>query len=264
MSVSALRKPLKKALHGTPFYRAAKWSWDRLRVVEDRAAFKASYPDAEYVAYSKTEIGKFRSQGYYSQFGQDYYLWNSIFKTRERPGFFVEVGANHPRANSNTLLLEQNGWKGVAFDPIAAFKPMWEKERTTKFHNVAVSAQRETRRFVEILSDIGWEHALSGFEGFLRPDDVAIHKSRTYDVQCGPLSDYIEPGQPIDIVFIDVEGAEELVLSGIDFHQLKPQYFLVENMAKPGGSANVRDILSDKGYRLIARVGATDDLFEKV
>lgn len=264
MVVSVLRKPLKRALHGTPFYRAAKWSWDRLRIIEDRGAFKASHPDAAYVSYSKPELAKFRQAGFYSQFGQDHYLWNNIFKDYPQPGFFVEVGANHPRANSNTLLFEQKGWRGVAFDPIASFKPMWEKERSTKFHNVAVSAQRETRRFVEILSDAGWEHALSSFEGFVRPDDLAVHKSRTYDVKCGPLSDYVEDGQKVDIILIDVEGAEELVLAGIDFDRHAPRYFLIENMAKPGGSPRIRDILAEKGYRLIARVGATDDLFEKV
>lgn len=264
MVVSILRKPLKRALHGTPFFRIAKWSWDRLRIMEDRAAFKASYPSAAYVSYSKQELAQFRADGFYSQFGQDYYLWNTLFKDYPQPGFFVEVGANHPRANSNSLLLEQRGWRGVAFDPIASFKPMWEKERSAQFHNVAVSAQRETRRFVEILSDVGWEHQLSGFEGLLRADDVAIHKNRTYDVTCGPLSDYVADDQTVDIVLIDVEGAEELVLAGIDFDRLSPRYFMIENMAKPGGSAQVRNILADKGYRLIARVGATDDLFERI
>ncbi|MEW5685516.1 MAG: FkbM family methyltransferase [Pseudomonadota bacterium] len=264
MVVSALRKPLKRALHGTPLFRAAKWSWDRLRVVEDRSAFKAEYPLADYVSYSKQELSKFRAGGYYSQFGQDYYLWNAILSKLRRPGFFVEVGANHPRANSNSLLLEERGWRGVSFDPIASFAPMWAEARKTPFHNVAISAQRETRRFVEILADVGWEHQLSGFEGYVRADDLAIHKSRTYDVDCGPLADYLEPGQSVDIAFIDVEGAEELVLEGIDFAQVAPRYILVENMSKPGGGRKVRDLLSTRGYRVIARVGATDDLFERV
>ncbi|WP_337188874.1 FkbM family methyltransferase [Phenylobacterium sp.] len=262
MRVSVLRKPLKRALHGTPFYRVAKRSWDLLRVMEDRAAFKAQYPSAEYVSYSKDRLSQLRSDGYYSQFGQDYYLWNTVFRGLERPGFFVEVGANHPRANSNSLLLEQKGWSGVAFDPIASFAPMWAEQRRTPFHNVAVSAKRETRKFVEILADVGWEHQLSGFEGYLRPDDVAIHKSRTYDVECGPLADYIDDGQVVDIAFVDVEGAEELVLAGIDFERVSPRYFLVENMSPPGGGRQVRDLLAKHGYRLVARVGATDDLFE--
>lgn len=59
----------------------------------------------------------------YSQVQQDLFVFKLLGKT----GFFVDIGAgwnDEGGLNSNTLLLEKNGWKGLCFegDPAAAQK----------------------------------------------------------------------------------------------------------------------------------------------
>lgn len=55
---------------------------------------------------------------FFSQAGQDYMLWRLFFRDLGRPGFFVDVGANHWKILSNTLFFEQClGWDGVCVEP---------------------------------------------------------------------------------------------------------------------------------------------------
>ncbi len=45
------------------------------------------------------------------------------------PKTFLDVGANHPTANSVTYFLSLRGWTGVAVDPNPSFEPLWNAER---------------------------------------------------------------------------------------------------------------------------------------
>jgi len=66
----------------------------------------------------------------YSQIGQDKWVL-SIFPEGYK-GFFMDVGCHLPEYINNTLLLEEHGWDGVAFDK-ANYYWAWKKRRTTKF-----------------------------------------------------------------------------------------------------------------------------------
>jgi len=73
------------------------------------------------------EIGQDQS---YSQMGQDHWVLSLFPKGHQ--GFFIDVGCHLPEYINNTLLLEENGWYGVAFDK-KNYRPDWKKRRTTKF-----------------------------------------------------------------------------------------------------------------------------------
>lgn len=70
-----------------------------------------------------------------SQAGQDKFVL-SIFEEGHR-GFFLDLGCYDPEFLSNTLLLEQQGWTGLAFD-ICDYTEKW-KIRTTPFINADVT-----------------------------------------------------------------------------------------------------------------------------
>src|SRR5690242_3324544 len=50
----------------------------------------------------------------YSQEGEDRIL-HSIFET-VADGFYVDIGAHHPKRFSNTYLFYQRGWRGINVD----------------------------------------------------------------------------------------------------------------------------------------------------
>ena len=54
---------------------------------------------------------------YYSQFGQDKWLNENIFKDKQ-DGFFLEIGADDGIDKSNTKLFEEKGGKGFALSPV--------------------------------------------------------------------------------------------------------------------------------------------------
>ncbi len=66
----------------------------------------------------------------YSQIGQDKWVL-SLFPKGYR-GFFMDVGCHLPEYINNTLLLEEQGWDGVAFDK-KNYYWAWRKRRVTKF-----------------------------------------------------------------------------------------------------------------------------------
>ena len=65
----------------------------------------------------------------YSQIGQDRWVL-SLFPEGYK-GFFIDVGCSLPKNINNTLLLEEHGWDGVAFD-IVNYSKQW-KVRKTQF-----------------------------------------------------------------------------------------------------------------------------------
>ena len=62
----------------------------------------------------------------YSQVGQDEWVL-SLFPEGYK-GFFMDIGCNDPKKINNTLLLEEHGWTGVAFD-IMDFSYEWRKRK---------------------------------------------------------------------------------------------------------------------------------------
>ena len=50
----------------------------------------------------------------YSQYGEDMVL-KSVFQNQER-GFYVDVGAHHPKLCSNTYFFYKLGWSGINID----------------------------------------------------------------------------------------------------------------------------------------------------
>src|SRR5947209_5997811 len=52
----------------------------------------------------------------YSQFGEDMILsW--LFRPKRSPGFYLDIGAYHPVALSNTYGLYCKGWRGICVEP---------------------------------------------------------------------------------------------------------------------------------------------------
>lgn len=263
MLLDTIRSVGKRILHRTPFRAAAKEVWNRLKAAEDRRQFNKHYPKADYVLYDQQQIASFHQAGFKSQFGQDHYLWTH-FLSSEPAGCYVDIGANLPVVNSNSYYLEQQGWKGVAVDPLRSLQEKWAKERNATFLNMAISSQAENRPFVEVLPRMGWEHTLSSFKGFVRPEDIAIYETVEYDVPCLPLSQALPPAFTPDLILIDVEGAEPFVIEGLDFSVSRPRLIMCENDCEIGGNNNQRAMIERLGYQLVARLGAADDLFLRI
>lgn len=248
------KRILPAPLHGGFF----KDVWERFKLARDASVLRQSYPDVPSIRISSAAIERSRGQGYSGQICQDMFL-ERLFP--QPAGRFIDIGANNPEANSNTYYFERKGWTGYAFDPMRSLKDRWTVRSGTQFINAGISDKRETRNFVEILPKVGWEHQLSSFREFVRDEDMREYDFLEYTVECSPISDFIAASEPVDFASIDVEGAEGLILRGFDFESNPPTAIMLENVSKIGGEDAHRDFLANNGYKFIARLHASDDLF---
>jgi len=170
------------------------------------------------------------------------------FFDQKRDGVFVEVGANDPVAGSQTLLLEQNGWRGVLVEPQAALCEKLRLERNnSKVFQVACSGPE---REGEALLHVG---ALSGLSTLEKQIDSHgtqfVGKER---VKVTTLDKVLQTAgvAQIDFLSLDVEGHEIEVMRGLDFEKFKPSLILIEDGVRDLSKHNY---LKSCGYKLVKR-----------
>ena len=169
------------------------------------------------------------------------------FFSGQPTGFFVEVGANHPRLLSQTWHLEQAGWTGVLIEPQPDLADRLRRERTARVFAVACSTPANAGKDMPLhvagaLSSLNRERMAAGAQ----PEAVIRVPIRTLD---DVLSEAQAP-LPIDFLSIDVEGHELEVLRGFDFARWRPRLILLEDHV---GDLSRHRALRDAGYRLVRR-----------
>ncbi|CAB3804050.1 FkbM family methyltransferase [Pararobbsia alpina] len=159
-------------------------------------------------------------------------------------GFYIDVGAWHPEIHSVTKYFYDRGWRGVNVEPIRRNWQGFQETRARDVNlNVALSDRSGSLRFYECATDT----ALSTMD----PDQAAELRRRElpveeYDVQVLRLDDVIEQHAPsvIDFLKIDVEGAEAMVLAGLDLARHRPRVLVIE-ATKPATAIDDWDRIDD-------------------
>lgn len=219
--------------------------------------------------YIKNNILNLDSKTFYSQFGQDMYVFETLFNKRQS-GVFVDVGGNHPISCSNTYLLESKGWTGIAIEPQKELRDLWKEYRRTPCLNYVIGSENKKVSFVEGNPD---EHGLAGVEGFNKVTNI----SNTIEVNQIRLDDLLKQHNisNVDYLSIDVEGYEMNVLYGIDFTKLNIKVISIENdinftgipligkrLGSELGNNKLRNFIITKGYSYVGRI-MCDDFFVK-
>ncbi len=230
-----------------------------VKKIVDGAICRRRHPDVEIIP-ARPRSGDER---YFSSIGQDRFFDEYILP-KSPNGVFVDIGCNHPQKGSNSAFLEEAGWTGVAFDPQKRFEAEWAASRKTPFVCAAVARDAREEEFIAFDVNHGWEHEVSGFADYVKPSLISSLPHKRYNVLAGPLSHHRPDLSDIDLALIDVEGAEHLVLDGLESDGVKPRWIMIENNRKLGGDESIRRRLVATGYRLHARIGNTDDFFERL
>jgi len=179
-----------------------------------------------------------------------------------RSGVFVEVGAAGPRYLSNSAFYRSLGWRVIAIEPNPAFADEYRREGLEMLEYACGEEDRDDADFTLVHSHgIPYEGGTLTFESMsalnldarqarLRPDLVTSGlkvKVRRVDTI---MSRHAPEVGEIDILSIDVEGAEMQVVNGLDFGRYRPKVCIVENIFRE--EAYTRAICS-RGYEIWLR-----------
>lgn len=185
----------------------------------------------------------------YAQNFEDVMLWRALRDVTN--GFWIDVGAAHPREGSVTLAFSERGWRGINIEPEPSYAAQLREERPRDVNlEVAVGA-RPARLALHHVAGTG----LSTFDaGIAKRHEGAGYKTTgLLEVEVRTLADICAEHAPPVIHFlkIDAEGSEADVLRGADFTHYRPWIVVVEATApfSPVKAAGAfEDLLFSAGY----------------
>lgn len=194
----------------------------------------------------------------WAQEGEDRIL--DRFFGDQQTGFYIDVGAHHPKRFSNTLAFYKRGWRGINIDAMPGSMRIFDKVRQRDI-NIEIGVGLESCVLDYYLFN---EPALNSFskeisdERHLSGSNYRI--SKIVPVKIRPLSlildAHLPKDQMIDFMTIDVEGLDYDVLQSNDWKKYRPKIILVEilgsSMHEIQDSAIGR-LMTDVGYVLYAK-----------
>lgn len=151
----------------------------------------------------------------------------------DRPGIFVEAGANDGVTQSNTYYLERfRGWTGVLVEPIPelAAECRQQRPRSVVVNAALVPEGYEGKTVTMHYGDL--YSVVAGHAGAPGAELAAGGESRI-EVPARTLTSILEEAgiERIDFMSLDVEGLELDALAGLDLARFAPDLLLVEALS---------------------------------
>ena len=165
----------------------------------------------------------------YSQEGEDMIL-KRIFENKI--GFYIDVGAHHPKRFSNTYLLYRKGWKGINIDALPGSMKLFNKMRPRDINlEIGVAEVEDVLNYY-----VFNEPALNTFSEKLSNEITNKFKNQYFikkviKVKVNRLDKILDKylhNNKIDLLNIDVEGLDYDVLKSNNWYKYRPKFVLVE------------------------------------
>lgn len=197
----------------------------------------------------------------YSQEGEDMLL--ERFLEHRHTGFYVDVGAHHPRRFSNTYRLYRRGWRGLNIDANPGSMTLFQHVRPQDI-NIEAAVSSAPQRLTYYIFN---EPALNTFNRDLALERVGGVYSIVKEVKIitAPLWQLLDQHVPantkIDLLTVDVEGLDFDVLRSNDWSRYSPEFILVECLSattlEEVGLDPVAQLLLEQHYSIVAKTMST-------
>lgn len=218
-----------------------------------------------YLKNTKDKIIKYKALDKLDKKIENYIDYNN--------GYFVELGANDGRSFSNTFYFEKfKGWKGVLIEPIPHKYLECLKNRSKKtkvFCNACVSFNYK-EKFVEIIysnfmsTSTGVETDITDLDKHAKSGKKILEESEenfNFGALAEPLNNIllkVNAPKKIDLLSLDVEGAEIEVLKGINHKEYRFKYICIESR----DIEKIINYLTKKNYLYVEQLAPLDYLFK--
>ena len=191
----------------------------------------------------------FLKKNSYSMDGEDLFITN-YFKDKNN-GFYIDVGCYHPIHRNNTFLLHKMGWKGINIDIHKFSIDLFNYLRPQDYnYNFAVSNKNELlemyfQKHLSQISTIQSERAKEVFQGDIKKSKIDAFTLDSVLQKTGKNK------IKIDLLDIDVEGADFKVLEGFSIEKYKPELICIEIHDKEIEHSSIFKYLKNFNYELV-------------
>lgn len=197
----------------------------------------------------------------YSQEGEDMILARIFEKTHD--GFYVDVGACHPKRFSNTYFFYQLGWRGINIDATPGSMDLFNKFRPRDINlEEAVGDSKEILTYY-----IFNEPALNSFSKELSEkrngkNNFIINTAMKLEIRTlrEILDKYLPVNREISFLSVDVEGFDLSVLKSNDWRTYRPKIVLVEDLNRTLdniGESEIYCFMRSQNYGFAAKTANT-------
>lgn len=216
-----------------------------------KAPFNMITLDEAWAQYDQTTMACDYSKESYGLDGLDRIILNFL---DSRPGFYIEVGAYDGVTQSNSVLLEAAGWHGLLIEPSPSSFAKAVRARPKAIVENAACVGAGFASGHTTITDVGLMSltAESALEGGAKADWLDRGEGFTgrarqiIDVPATTISALLDKHgvTSVDLLLLDVEGAEVELLRGIDFSRHAPALIVAEDAYDD----SVQDYLKLHGY----------------
>jgi FkbM family methyltransferase len=195
----------------------------------------------------------------YSQEGEDLVL-DRLFESKPN-GFYIDVGAHHPKRFSNTFKFYCKGWSGINIDAMPGSMNIFKEIRPRDI-NLEIPVSKEVESLTYFIFNEPALNTLNEKEADLKSKIPGYHIIEKKVLQTKPLSMILDEHlgnekKPIDFMSIDVEGLDMQVLQSNNWNKYRPTYVLAEDLRVNNNNGicgqQLLDYMASIQYQLIGR-----------
>ena len=150
---------------------------------------------------------------FFSQQGEDIYIYYNFINKVASDGVFVELGAMDGIIYSNTKFFEDKlKFTGTLIEPTHLYNKLVLNRPNCKCYDVAINYDNSPAEFIGV-------SATSGLVSTM-PCQIRGKRTNTYFVKGCPFNEILNKDNTeyIDLFTIDVEGGEQIILETFDFN----------------------------------------------
>lgn len=198
------------------------------------------------------------AQESYSQYGEDMIL-RAIYERypNSYKGYYIDVGAYHPKKYSNSYYFYRKGWNGICIDPSPTVSRLFKLVRPHDlFLGIGISEKEGSVPFLL--------YAEPGYNTFLQStaNHLPYKPIKEICISCMPLSlvlkKYLPDTRTIDFLSVDAEGMDFEVLRSNDWDQYRPRIVLIESLEDSSLEtflqSEIAVFMRRKNYQLMIRI----------